>query len=155
MGLGRASGSLASTDRLPEAVGAALRGGHALTLRLPSDPMVAFDGGGPFAINSAFRRELDALADLAIRRGAIQYDLCMVAVDHEARAHPDPGKWNAQRLDYLREALKESGHHNDLGVCGSGVKVLDGVPMGDDDPCDPYREALSSQTLLIISSDLL
>ena len=155
MELALASGSLDDIDRLPEAVGAALQGGNSMTLRLPSDPMVAFDGAGPFAIGSAFRRELNALADLSVRRGSIHYELCMVDQDYETKARPDAGAWNAARRGYLLEALREASHDDHLDVCAAGVTIEDAPPVGDDDPCDPYREALPTQTLLLISSDLL
>ena len=155
MELALASGSLDDIDRLPEALGEVLRGGQSISVRLPSDPMVAFDGAGPFAIGSAFRRELNALADLAVRRGSIHYQLCVVSQSRVTKAHPEPQAWNIQRLDYLQEALSDSGHRDRLAVCPSSLTLTDSEPLGDDDPCDPYREALTSQTLLLMSSDLL
>ena len=148
--LGLISGSLGDMDGLPRALDAAIAHSGSLVVRLPSDPLVAFDGHGPFTMGSGFRRELDALSDLAERRQGIDFELCVVDLQEPTKAHPDPAAWDGARLDYLDQATAESSGR--IGVCHGALQVADSQPQGDDSPCDPYRESLFSQTLLVISA---
>jgi len=148
--LGLVSGSLDDMDALPRALDVALATGEPLVLRLPSDPLVAFDGHGPFTMGSGFRRELGALTDLAERRSELDFELCVVGLQQPTKAHSDPAAWDGARLDYLDQATAESG--GQISVCRSAVGVPDSQPLGDDSPCEPFRDALFSQTLLVIDA---
>jgi len=99
--LGLVSGSLDDMDALPRALDAALAHSDSILVRLPSDPLVAFDGHGPFTMGSGFRRELVALGEVAERRPSLDFELCVVALQQPTKAHPDAAAWDGARLDYL------------------------------------------------------
>jgi len=151
--LALAASSLTDIDKLPEAVDVVLATEERIVVRLPSDPLVAFDGSGAFSMGSGFRRELDALDDLAVRHARVDLELCVVAQSEPDRAHPDPDGWNRARLDYLDEAIGEAGHRSRLAACTQAELPFQTRALDEGDPCAGYLEPLTRQALLIIRAD--
>jgi len=126
-------------------------GADPIAVRLPSDPLVAFDGKGSFAMGSGFRRELGALATLAGEEPSIVLELCVVASPAVGRTRKTGPQWDGERLGYLGQAIVESGAEAHIKACEA---ALEPVTLTDEEllTCGALVAPVASQGLLLVSA---
>ena len=124
--------------------------GEPIAVRLPSDPLVTFDGTGPFAMGSGFRREIGALATLASQEPTIALELCVVASPAVGRTRKTGPQWDAERLGYLNEAIAEAGAESRIQTCET---ALEPVTLTDEEllTCGALVAPVAKQGLLLMS----